>query len=991
MASSRQRPRTLFFAAICVFFPLVAPSIGAGQSSSGALVGSVEDAQEARIPGVKVSARALDVEYQLETISSDDGEFRLEPLPPAAYRVTFRKEGFRDFVCPEVEVRVGSVPSLHVTLEVAGGRQVVTVRQIGGLPLIETTSSVQKTNITEEEIDNLPLASRSFANMAYFAPMTEPVEPSDPTKARITAVSFEGSSGLNVDLSVDGGDNNDDFIGGFLQNFSPDAIAEFVVRTAQYDADTSRTTGGSVVIVTRRGTDRWHGGGGFFERARGLNARNPLDNPEPDPKAPYSRQNGALEVGGPLQPGKFWFFSSLELVRENASVAYSANSTAEFRALAELARLGEIPGVASVDVPTFTPVPFRDRMFDARLDWKQSDRSSWFFRGAFDLNRTENNLVQQGSLPSTGAITVAHYYNLLGNQQTAFSPRWLGSLYFEASLFNNRQTRNSNLGFALAFPFSSTYLAPSGFETFGDNQFVTAVTAFPVFRAQEKYQLRYDLTRLNPSHAVKFGVNLIHEPVLSGRLADTPERLVTLDHNPTYYLESGLSILPIIENTPVTPGTNGGFSQNVQRLGLYLQDSWRARPKFTVNWGARYDTTFGLFSAEGRDQNQNPAVRTLEALAIPLSSGVPHDYRKAVSPRLGIAYAPGGSAKTVLRAGFGIYYNDLAQNGWVKALQAVNTPFDGRLLGPDDSGAVISPDYRPPYDLAASAGLERELNSAWDLSLVFQHHKGNHQYRAYQYVPGFSLPASAPFVTLYRTDNRSSYDGFSAAIRHHSSRADFIAHYTLASADTWGSVVGELSDYVNGVSNPLQAFGPGDYGPSGEDVRHRFVMAGIWSLPRGFQVSALGQAESARPFTLSTPVDVNHTGDTNTDRAVVNGRQTSLDEFRGIPYVQLDVRLNRDFRVSDRVTFRPFVEFFNLFNRVNPGNNFVSDISALPKPVNNLYNATAFCLNAACTEARPISSLGQLRIPAGALGDFFGPGTTVGTPFAAQLGVRLTF
>src|SRR5215475_7018971 len=106
----------------------------------------------------------------------------------------------------------------------------------------------------------MPLAARSFANIAYLAPGTEPVEPSDPTKARITAVSFGGSSGLNVQLSVDGGDNTDDYIGGFLQNFSTDAIQEFAVRTSQEDADTGRTTAGSVVISSRRGSDQWHGG-----------------------------------------------------------------------------------------------------------------------------------------------------------------------------------------------------------------------------------------------------------------------------------------------------------------------------------------------------------------------------------------------------------------------------------------------------------------------------------------------------------------------------------------------------------------------------------------------------------------------------------------------------------------------------------------------------------------------------------------------------------
>src|SRR5204863_4536349 len=131
-------------------------------------------------------------------------------------------------------------------------------------------------------------------------------------------------------------------------------------------------------------------------------------------------------------------------------------------------------------------------------------------------------------------------------------------------------------------------------------------------------------------------------------------------------------------------------------------------------------------------QEQNPAVQTLNALGIALSPGMPHDYRKALAPRLGIAYAPGTSGKTVLRAGFGVYYNDLAQNGWVEALSAVATPFNGTLLGPGNSGAVISPDYHSPYDLQASAGLEHEFSSAWELSLEFEHHEGNHQYRAYQ-------------------------------------------------------------------------------------------------------------------------------------------------------------------------------------------------------------------------------------------------------------------
>jgi hypothetical protein len=171
---------------------------------------------------------------------------------------------------------------------------------------------------------------------------------------------------------------------------------------------------------------------------------------------------------------------------------------------------------------------------------------------------------------------------------------------------------------------------------------------------------------------------------------------------------------------------------------------------------------------------------------------------------------------------------------------------------------------------------------------------------------------------------------------------------------------------------------------------HRFVLAATVHAPAGFEVTLLGQAESGRPITLTTPVDVNGFGDTLDDRAVVNGVQTSLDELRGTPYIQFDMRVSRPF-TKERWQATPFIEFFNLFNRNNPGANYVTNVAAFPMPVNNLANITAFCLNPSCTQQQPITSLNQLRVPAGALGDFFGPGTTVGIPFAAQVGVRVSF
>jgi hypothetical protein len=193
------------------------------------------------------------------------------------------------------------------------------------------------------------------------------------------------------------------------------------------------------------------------------------------------------------------------------------------------------------------------------------------------------------------------------------------------------------------------------------------------------------------------------------------------------------------------------------------------------------------------------------------------------------------------------------------------------------------------------------------------------------------------------------------------------------------------------VSYVRNAFGPGDFGPSGEDVCHRFVLAGTFRLQVKVELITLLQFESARPSTLATPVDLNDDGLDTNDRVIVNGAQTSLDQFRGTPYSQIDLRVSRDFHWGERTTIKPFVEFFKLLNRTNPGNNFIPDISALPIPPGELDHAMHICLDSAYTMTRPIRSLRDLRVPAGALGDFFAPGTTVGIPFSAQVGIRVSF
>ena len=499
--------------------------------------------------------------------------------------------------------------------------------------------------------------------------------------------------------------------------------------------------------------------------------------------------------------------------------------------------------VTSIPVPNFVPVPFRDYLGTVRFDWAQSPRSQWFLRAGIDNYLTHNAGVQQAALPSTGAEAHNNYMNLVVSNQFTWSPTWVGSFVFSAGGLHLTEARNSDLGFALAFPFTATSATISGLETFGDNQFLTPITAFPILRNQEKYQFRYDVTHTVGAHSVQFGVNFIHEPVLDGALASNAETLVTFPVDPTFYLTNTAQFTADLANGSVSvPASNGVFSQNLQRLGLYAEDSWRVRPNLTINYGFRYDRSFGLFTASDRSQLQNPAYLTLKALDIPLINGAPHDFNGAVGPRLGIAYSPGQSTSTVIRAGIGIYSNDLAQNGWVPALQAVNTPvgpcaFDSAtktLVGSGclppaastgpvgtvaGAGAIIAPGYKTPYAMHVSGGAQHAFNSKWTVSADYIHEQGNHGFRRYQYQAGFTLfsplfPSdvtdqrnNVPNVTVFKSDNRSSYNGLLLHLQGNVSRRfNLIANYTLSRGSTWGCVLGELFDYVNGALISLHPF-----------------------------------------------------------------------------------------------------------------------------------------------------------------------------------------
>jgi hypothetical protein len=242
--------------------------------------------------------------------------------------------------------------------------------------------------------------------------------------------------------------------------------------------------------------------------------------------------------------------------------------------------------------------------------------------------------------------------------------------------------------------------------------------------------------------------------------------------------------------------------------------------------------------------------------------------------------------------------------------------------------------YKTPYAIHITGGAQHAFNDHWLASADYVHEQGNHGYRAFPYSGGTNL--LTPLIAT-SDPNYATRPGQCGAERQcirsrqplqlqrpHAPPAgqhaplQSVANYQFSKAQTWGCLLGELFDYVDGVctlqSGPqagqLDAFGPGDYGPSGEDVRHRFVLAGTVHIPGGFELSGVSQLESARPITI--------TNADNTARIWVNGAYTSLDEFRGTPLPATDLRVTRPIKFGDNWQVNPFAEFFNIFNRNNP-------------------------------------------------------------------------
>ena len=305
--------------AMIVLCSLVASSTAFAQQTSGNITGRIVDAQGAAVPGVTVTARSPQTGFVRTDVSDGEGIYRLTALPVGGYDVTAELSGFSTYSRKEVIVNVAQTTDLNVELKLAGVSESVNVT--AEVPMVKTTDSSVGGVVDVTKIESLPLNGRQFANLAATIPGVGLGFHSDPTKSTQYSPQIAGGNGRNVNYQIDGGDNNDDTVGGLLQLYPLEAIQEFNFITQRYKAEYGRSNGGVMNIVTKSGTNDLRGS--FFTSYRddSMNAKTETEKLSHIDKQDYRRYQYGGSFGGPIVQNKAHFFAAVERTQQDTKQA----------------------------------------------------------------------------------------------------------------------------------------------------------------------------------------------------------------------------------------------------------------------------------------------------------------------------------------------------------------------------------------------------------------------------------------------------------------------------------------------------------------------------------------------------------------------------------------------------------------------------------------------------------------------------------------------
>ena len=662
--------RSVFLMLACIL--LAGFTLNAQVNATGTLLGTITDKSGASVPAAAVKATNAETGLSRQTTTNEAGEYRFNLLPAGTYKVQVTMTGFAQAVFANVGLSVSQTTRIDATLSPSTQTEVVTVESTGA-PLVDTTKTDVSIPISTKEIQDLPLNGRDFVNLAYLAPGARPVNSYDPTKNRVGVFAVDGSSGRNVNVTVNGIDDKDNTVGGPVMQLPLEAVQEFNISTQRFSAANGRSEGAAITAITKSGTNEMHGSLYLFDRNEALNANDYFSKQSGNDKSPYSRQQFGGSFGGPIRKDKDFIFFTLERERESTSIITDPSAFSELT----LAKpLGAQPS-ATIGTPYF------DWRYNGRLDHRFNDKHAMFVSYTDQQNNGLNDQSGSQNDLTAGNFTTNRLILASANFNSVFSPTIVNAATVGYQYWNNV------IDSTLKVP---TVTFASG-ETFGTNGNV------PQQSFQKKWQFKDDLSIMHGNHSFKMGFDWLHEPTLGGFFEFTPTPAVTFGVDPSQILGNttlypqGFATPGLITNISETSG-NPYFLLSTNMLGLYFQDDWKVSRRLTLNLGLRWDKDMGLVA--GSVQQNARTYQELKAIGSPYAGSLPHDDNKDFSPRVGFAYDLTGHNRHVLRGGFGLYYGQIFENITLFMIQQANPTIFATVLnlnsvGPGDPNADVVP------------------------------------------------------------------------------------------------------------------------------------------------------------------------------------------------------------------------------------------------------------------------------------------------------------
>lgn len=911
---------------------MVTAAAGTAFAQNAQITGTLKDQTGGVLPGATVTARNQDTGLLRTAVTNTDGGYQLPALPPGPYTITAELAGFSSAARADFVLVIEQAAVLDFALKPATLSETITVT--GEAPIIDTRASAVATSISNEQIQDLPVASRRWIDLAMLTPGV--------SQDNIRGFFYRGNVNIGAGTReysngfiVDGVNNTWAQMGEPRQNFAMDSIREFKVSQSTYKAEFGLATGGVLSVVTKSGTNSFSGSAFTFFRDQALTAKTVFQVERPD----FRRYQYGGTFGGPVVRNRTHFFAAAEGTNEN-----------QFFTVNTGARFPQFDGTYVSDQYRWT--------YSARVDHQLTPNQMLF-------GRVSQEVEYRPIITSGGRVHPTNSFDFavprdsyVGGHTWVVNPRVINDVrlqyayakYEVAPPYSHGSWEPGDFGADRLGLCSAIFNYPSlGYGGCGNSQ----------MGPEKRWQVRDDISWTAGNHQIKAGGDLSIISFRSDNLGSPlgswtfPRDAVYNADDRTTWPTQWINSLPTYGEIPT------------RHFATYLQDDWRLGSGLTLNLGLRYDRQIGSFNENlpellGLIGDKLGSAFATFPLAIPFHQGAERrGDNNNWGPRAGLAWDVTGDGRTNVHAGYGLFYENMrtlvnfGELTWPQSRQIIISnpsypdPLQGRsrdqfVSTAPPNIAVMDNDTVSAYAHQFSVGMSRLIGQNFGVTadLIVVQRKSDRD------TVDLNLPDPVtrvrPFTQFARVnfwqptaDNR--YQALLLKVdKRLSNRYQYLASYTLSRSedDSFQNVYGDHYGFIKRV-NP---------GPA--DRRHRLVLSGIVQMPWDVQASVIADFRSSLPMNPISGIDINADGYANDLPAGVTRfsgcRDLNLSAInvfrqgRGLPAIaevtcpgfsNLDLRLSKTLSVGGGHHMELIGQLFNIANRANyniPSNNITA-------------------------------------------------------------------